>query len=151
MKDLIIQALDGAIIKFDKQIPLTKKETKYINITNIKPLDIGNFIKENNLPDDVYFGGKPNGYDSFDEVCLCYEVFVPTTEKEKLKFKQKNFSTIAFKFVYDTLTNNGYKRVGFNTGLLKEFDNTTVYDMYINKEFDRLVKYYSLPFVKNVN
>jgi len=43
---------------------------------------------------------------------------------------------------------NGYKRTGYNSGLLKQFDDTTVYDMYISKDFDRLVKYYSLPFVK---
>lgn len=41
---------------------------------------------------------------------------------------------------------NGDKRQGFNSGLLKQFDDTTVYDMYMNDEWDRLVKYYSLPF-----
>lgn len=148
MKDLLIKALDEAIIKFDKQIPLTKKETVYINIDDVKPLDISNFIKDNNIPDNCYFGGKPNSYDAFDEVCICYDIDIPTTEKERLKYKQNKFSTIAFKFVYNTLINNGYKRVGFNSGLLKEFDNTTIYDMYIIKDFDRLVKYYSLPFIK---
>ena len=36
----------------------------------------------------------------------------------------------------------------FKFNLLKEFDNTTVYDMYINNEIDRLIRYYSLPFKK---
>lgn len=55
---------------------------------------------------------------------------------------------IAFPLVSQLLRDNGYTRVGYNTGLLKEFDDTTVYDMYVDDDFDRLVKYYSLPFVK---
>lgn len=148
MKDFIIKALSEAILKLEEQTPQTKKQTKYIDIEDIKPIDINNFIKENNIPENCYFGGKPNSYDSFDCVCLCYEIDIPTTDKDKLEYKRRVFNTIAFKRVYDLLTNNGYKRVGYNTGLLKEFNNTTVYDMFINKEFDKLVKYYSLPFIK---
>ena len=40
------------------------------------------------------------------------------------------------------------QRVGFNSGLLREFADTTVYEMCINREFDRLVKLYSLSFIK---
>ena len=69
-------------------------------------------------------------------------------DKDKLKFRRKRFSTIAFKRVFDLLTTNGYKRVGFNSGLLRDYKDTTVYDMYMENDFDRLVKYYSLSFVK---
>jgi hypothetical protein len=146
MKDLIIQALNDAIIVLDKRVPQTKKETIYENIEGISPLDISRFIIENNIPKDAYFGGKPNDYDSFDTVCLCYDIDVPMTEQDKLKIKRKTFSTIAYKLVFDLLIKSGYKRVGFNSGKLKEFDDTTVYDMFITKDFDRLVKYYSLSF-----
>jgi hypothetical protein len=36
----------------------------------------------------------------------------------------------------------------FSVTLLREFKDTTIYDMYVNGEFDRLVKYYSLRFKK---
>lgn len=147
-KDLMIQALDDAFTKIEKITPQTKVDVKYVNIEDAKPSDIVDFMKENNIPENAYFGGKSNGYDGFDQVCLCYDIDVPTTDKEKLKFKKGKFTQIAFEKVFQILTINGYKRVGFNSGLLKQFDDTTIYDMYINKDFDRLVKYYSLYFTK---
>lgn len=147
MKDLIIIALNQANEDLNKiGVPLTKPKTKYVNIDDVKPLDIEEFMRDNNIPDNAEFGGKPNGY---DDVCLCYDIDVPTTEKEQLNFKIKRFSTIAFKKVYDLLIINGYKRIGMSSALYKEFNDTTVYDMYVNNEFDRLVKYYSLSFAKS--
>ena len=52
-------------------------------------------MKENNIPDTAWFGGKPNSYDAFDEVCLCYDVKIPTTDKEKLKYKKEKFTNTA--------------------------------------------------------
>jgi hypothetical protein len=148
MKDLIVQALNFAIAILDNRIPQTKKKTIYVGIEDVKPADILSFMEDNDIPDTAEFGGKPNSYDSFDEVCLVYDVDIPTTDKDKLKAKRNWFTNIAFRAVYDLLLANGYKRVAYRSNLLKPFDSTTVYDMYINKEFDRLVEYYSLPFVK---
>lgn len=148
MKELLIDALSDAIIKLNKITPQTKNDIKRINIIDVDPLDLPNFMKENNVPDNAYFDGRENGYDGWNvgEVYLSWDIEIPTTEKDKLKFRRNRFTSLAFKFVYDKLTTNGYKRVGFNSGLLKEFNNTTVYDMLNNNEFDRLVKYYSLSF-----
>lgn len=148
MKDLIIKALDDALILLEKRIPQTKKEIKYVNIEDVKPSELTQFIKDNNIPDDAYFGGKPNSYDSFDEVCLCYNVDIPTTEKDKLRFCRSAFTSIAWKYVFDLLIKNGYKRISYNSASLKQFDGTSVYEMYINNDYDLLVKYYSLSFVK---
>lgn len=148
MKDLIIKALDDALILLEKRIPQTKKEIKYVNIDDVTPLELIQFMKDNNIPDDAYFGGKPNSYDSFDEVCLCYNVDIPTTEKDKLRFCRSAFTSIAWEFVYYLLIKNGYKRISYNSASLKQFDGTSVYEMYINNDYDSLVKYYSLSFVK---
>lgn len=147
MKELIISALSNAILQLEKRIPLTKNDTKYVSIEDVCPVNIADFMKENNIPNDAFFAGRPNGYDAFDQICLCYDVKIPTTAKDQLKFKKSQFSTIAFKEVYNLLLSNGFKRVGYNSGRLKEFDDTTVYEMFISQDFDRLVKYYSLPFV----
>lgn len=148
MRNLIKKALDDAFILLEKRTPQTKKEIKYVNIEDVKPSEFTQFMKDNNIPDDAYFGGEPNGYDSIDNVCLCYDVDIPTTEKDKLRFCRQSFTSIAWQFVYDLLIKNGYKRVGYNTASLKQFNDTTVYDMYIDNDYDMLVKYYSLPFVK---
>jgi len=147
MKTLIIKALDRAWVQLEKQVPLTKKEIKNIIITNISPLDIPSFMKENNIPENAYFNA--NNIEMFtNDIVLEWDIDVPTTDEDKLKYKRKRFTSIAWYIVYNILTENGYKRKGFNSGLLKEFDDTTVYDMYQNKQFDRLVKYYSLSFAK---
>ena len=149
MKELIIQALHEAFIKFEKTIPQTKKEEKLVSIVDVSPLDIARFMQDNNIPTDAYFTGRENGYDGWNDICLGWEIDVPTTDKEKLKYKKQKFDNYAFQSVRVLLTQNDYKRVGYNTSLLKEFDDTTVFDMYSNEEFDRLVKYYSLSFVVN--
>lgn len=148
MKDLMIEALDNAYILLEKQVPQTKKKSEFVSILNTRPMDLISFIKDNNVPDDCCFGGKDNGDDGWEDIGLCWDIDVPTTEKDRLNYKRKRFDDIAFKFVYNLLTSNGYKRVGFNSGLLKQFDDTTVYDMYMEKNFDRLEKYYSLRFGK---
>lgn len=143
MKDLIITALDNAHILLEKQVPQTKKKEEFVDIMDINPIDLITFMKDNNIPNDCYFSGSDN-----NGFGVAWQIDIPTTEFDKVLFKNKRFIDIAFKFVYDLLTTNGYKRVGFNSGLLKQFDDTTVYTMYKAKDFDRLVKYYSLPFVK---
>ena len=148
MKDLIIQALNNAFGILERQIPQTKKKTESISIIDVKPLDLSSFMKSNDIPNDAVFSGRDNGYDAWDDIVLSWEIDIPTTDKDKKAFKIKRFTDIAWKTVYDILMKNGYKRTGYNSGLLKQFDDTTVYDMYISKDFDRLVKYYSLPFVK---
>lgn len=148
MKELLKQALDLAVIKLESITPQIKKKKNSISILDVNPIDLAKFMQENNIPNDAYFDGRDNGYDAWNDILLSWDTDIPTTDLDKLKYKRKTFSTIAFKYVFDLLTTNGYKRVGYNSGLLKEFDDTTVYDMYINKEFDRLEKYYSLPFVE---
>ena len=153
MKELIIDALDKAILLLDKQTPQTRRDVVTIEISDVNPFELLEFMKKNNVPDTAYFDSTFDDTAVFgrnNEPCLRYPIDVPTTDKEKLKFRKNRFSTIAFRFVYDSLTANGFKRVGFNSGLLREFDDTTVYEMYIDKNWERLVKYYSLPFTKAV-
>lgn len=146
MKELLISALLNAHTLLLKQVPLTKKKLIEVGIHDVKPLELVKFMDDNNIPNDAWFGGKDNGYDAFSEVCLCYHVDIPTTEKDKMEFRRKRFDGIAWKFIYELLLANGYKRISSYSNLFKEFDDTTIYDMYINKDFDRLVKRYSLQF-----
>src|ERR1035441_7215969 len=148
MKELIIQALSDAFVSLEKVIPQTKKKVESISIIDVTPMDLITFMKDNNIPENASFGGRDNGYDAWDDILLEWDVDVPTTDRDKLNFKRKNFTNYANQALYTLLLKNGYKRVGYSTSDLMKFDNTTVYDMYINKEFDRLEKYYSLPFVK---
>lgn len=146
MKDLLIVALGDAYILLEKQVPKTKIQAVYVNIEHVRPIDLIQFMKDNGIPEDADFAGKSDRYDTYCEACLCYDIEVATTAMDQLKFKVDRFQSVAWSKVYPLLKSHGYRRRGFNSGLLKQFDNTTVYDMFVSGDFDRLVKYYSLPF-----
>lgn len=147
MKELITQALNEAFILLEKRTPQTKIKIESISIVDVKPIELVSFMQQNNIPDNATFDGKDNGYDAWDDILLSWEVFVPTTENDKLKFKKEKFTYIAFSVVRDLLKANNYKIVG-QTQLHKKFDNETLYDMYLEKDFDRITKLYSLSFSK---
>ena len=161
MRNLISKALNDAFTTLENQVPQTKKKTETISIQDVKPSQLMSFMKSNDIPNDAYFTGTDNGYDGWDDIVLAWEVDVPTSEKEKLEYKNYRFHNIAFKKVYDLLTTNGYKRISgqdrdritykkrSNTiSSIIMFDNKSVYEMYIDKDIDKLVEYYSMYFQK---
>lgn len=160
MKNLILKALDEAFTILENQVPQTKKKTETISIQDIKPLELISFMKSNNIPNDAYFTGTDNGYDGWDDIVLAWEVDVPTSEKEKLEYKNYRFHDIVFRKVYGLLIPNGYKRIPFqnqgritykrtsNISSIIMFDNKSIYEMYIDKDIDKLVEYYSMYFQK---
>jgi hypothetical protein len=158
MESLLKYALDDAFIILEKQVPQTKKKTEIISILDIEPSKLTSFMKSNDIPDNASFGGRDNGYHGGDDIVLEWNIDVQTTEKEKLEFKNKRFHDIAFRSVYNLLTKNGYKRLsGQDRGRISYtkansqiimFDNKTVYEMYMNKNFDLLLEYYSMYFKK---
>ena len=81
------------------------------------------------------------------DMVASFGIKVKATNADKEKIKEKHFNRRAYKYIYDALTNAGYKRVGFNSGLLKAFNDTTIYKMFVNQEYDRLADYYSLSFI----
>lgn len=146
MKKSTIEILDESFETLKRRIPQTKKKSNSISIFDVVPLELVSFMKKNNIPDDAYFDGNPNGYDAYDDFLLSWETDVPTTDKDKLKYVKDNFSNIVTRSMYKLFIDNGYKRRGFNSGLLKQFDDTTLYDMYINKDFDRIISYFLLSY-----
>lgn len=160
MKTLLLKALDDAFEILEKQVPQTKKKIETISIQDVKPSQLLSFMKSNNIPDDAYFSVTDNRYDGWNDIVLAWEVDVPTTEKDKLEYKNRRFHDIAFKSVYDLLTSNGYKRIsgqdrsrisyGKRNSQMIMFDNKTVYEMYIDKDYNSLLEYYSMYFKKEV-
>ena len=121
---------------------------------DVNPVDLPSFMQKNNVPNDAYFAGKPNGYDAYDSFLLCWDVTVPTTDADKQKSIRERFSTYAFAAIAEFLPKNGYKKVSMNSSDLRKFHEKyklsviNTYDFYINKDFDALVEYYSLYYKK---
>lgn len=150
METLIKEALNNAYHILDKQVPQTKTNTIRFDVfdNDITPFNVGKFIEDNKIPDTAYFGGVENSYDAYESFALCYDVRIPTSDMDKLKFKELEFARIASNTVYTLLTKNGYKRVGYDSKLVKEFNNRKIYNMFTDQDFEGLVKYYSLAYIK---
>lgn len=143
MRDLIIAALNDAFSILDSKVPSTKKKYVDVRIDDIKPTELLKYMKDNNIPDCAEFDVDDNS-----KPILTYEITVPTTEKDKLEIKKKMFDNIAFSSISKTLTENGYYRTSFSSNLLSKFRNDSRYDLYLAKDYDRLVEYYSLYYKK---
>jgi hypothetical protein len=83
-----------------------------------------------------------------NELIISFEIEEIKTEAEKIKEFIYYFNKRVYRFMYNEMIENGYKRVGFNSALLKPFDNINLYELYIHNDFETLEKYYSLYFVK---
>jgi hypothetical protein len=83
-----------------------------------------------------------------NELIISFEIEEIKTEAEKIKEFIYYFNKRVYRFIYNEMIENGYKRVGFNSALLKPFDNINLYELYIHNDFETLEKYYSLYFVK---
>jgi len=152
MQDILIPALHEAFAKVNSQVPATKRSTASIDISDVNPVDLSKFMLDNNVPSDAYFDGNDDGYDGWcaGQVKLTWDINIPTTLDDHLKFKRKRFQSVAWAHLHPKLVASGYKRVGTNSSNFKQFDGTTLYDMYVAGDFDRLAKYYSLTFKKDL-
>ena len=148
MEELLKPALDAAFVKLDKVVSQTKNSFKYVDISDVNILQFQEFLTDNNIPDTAWF--STCGEDGPFEVntpCLVYDVTVNKTKAEILRDRKARFTNVVWAMLYPLLTEKGYIR-HFDSSLLREFKDTAIYDMYVNGEFDRLVKYYSLRFKK---
>lgn len=143
MREFLTQALSDAFKSLNKTTPKTKKDIVWININRIKPSDIGKFIKDKDIPEHAYFN-----IDCDDNICICYNYDVPTTNDERLEYKRRVFRDKVLFKLHKLLTENGYKRIGFCSSKLKDFKDLNIYDSYIKGDIDIIEKYYSLFFQK---
>lgn len=147
MKNILIEVLKESHDKLLKQIPKTiRKELKEELYNNCSPYEIIKYCEKNNIAiKESYIGSC----DFTNELYIYYEVDMPISDKEILKYKQKRFHNIIFPILYKRLTESGlYKRVGFNSSKLDKFRDINIYDLYINNEYDLIEEYYFLYFEK---
>ena len=153
MKNLIKQALDEVYKVAEDLTPEKMTISKTVSIEEVEPVELKQSMEENNVPDSAYFHIQTIESFTFTpdiELYLCWREEVDATKEYKEQQKRKAFKTRHFKAVYNAMTSNGYRRIGCSSAMFKKFDNTTAYDMYVEKDFDRLVEYYSLRFAKEI-
>jgi len=70
------------------------------------------------------------------------------TEKEIYLENIKRFERISWYAARDIFVENNYKLVPYIKSDYSSFEDTTLYDMFIEKDFDRIMEYYTIRFNK---
>ena len=152
MKELLIEALNGAYLKMKICPTKTVLKSRYIGDEPTES-ELEAFSKELGVPQsELSYGCLDDECDDDEnnDVYLQWKVEVNKTEKELRAEARKRFERFAWYAIFKILSKDGYLRSPFNQGAdyIEGFNDTTIYDLYINKDFDTLVAYYSLGFRK---
>lgn len=150
MKNLIILALGKAYQRAIYDVPQIKYDvTKSDNINGMSVNQLLSFIKENNIDQEALVSADTESSDVFVSVHLNLYNKIPLTAEEKEDAVRGIFNRYAaMDAVRIMLETNGYKSKDIDRNKLKAFKDMSVYDMYMAKEFDVLVNYFSLFFDK---
>lgn len=129
-----------------------KKTIKYIELSNGSNIfdladEISSIAKEYDInKENIYIASvsEVGSYDSSSSLSASFETLIKKSEKEiGLEFETR-ISSYAYQILYKKMTEAGFKRVAFDTSLLKDFKDTSVAQMIKSKDHSRLVVYYSL-------
>lgn len=149
MIDIIKPVLISRLAELEQIVPQTKKSEKRVDISDVTPMDLPGFTLENDIPVRARFDGQHNGYDGWEpgRLFLSWTICIPTTDEDKKNWLRTQMR-LSFDRIYHPLVDNGYKRISSERSEFETFDDTTVYDMVIGEEWERLEQYYSLSFEK---
>ena len=143
MKELIIQALDKAYEILRDKTPTYKDQTITLDIRDISPVELSHILIEEEVPDEAEF--------DWEEQTVTWTIKEPTSDLNNLNFIKTNFSEYAWKEIKNVLypreinTNNSG---GLNDFIhYAKYRNPLIYELYINKDWDTLVHFYSIIFV----
>lgn len=155
--------IKDALITLEKDIltrmankPPKVNQPKEANITEVMPVDIAKFMRDNNIPATADFDGEDNGYDGWEvgTLYLTWTVERLANQSEKDAMVHRRFNANAFPRIAKVMQAKNYKRL---TPTLKEIKKHTVdlegkyikYNYiaaYRAGDFDKLAEYFKLYF-----
>ena len=136
---LILPALHELLS--DIKIPQYETRLKLVNIDEVKPMALTEFIKDNNTPENAYF--DTDG----EYIFLAYTVEVLASKEFQTQYLAKKFNANAFNRVYKALTPHDYQRISFQYSIYKKkFYKISLYELFTSKRYDELEEYFSLMF-----
>ena len=150
LQKLITSCLNDAHTILLKQVPLTKAVAKTVDVGSVRPVDLGAFIENNNIPQNCSFDSTSNSYDAFDgDVLLYWEVETPNTQKDREEFKARRFPQILHEVVHRELKLWGYTRESVSSAVLyRDQPRKVFYEKYLNKEYKFFIALYFQMFKK---
>lgn len=142
MKELLKEAYLSCMANILDNIPKTKRKERYIDIEEVKPIDLISFMEENDIPPTAWFDNVIYKDDEeIEGIYLTWSIQVPLTKEDIVNHIERRFNANIFKYVYNILTKNGFTRLSSSKVGMK-----SPYNMFKNQEHDKLVEYYSLRF-----
>ena len=149
MRELIKQALDEAFEKVRENFDPLKDGIQRSVINKVKPTDLVEFMRNNQIPDDAVFEARFKPNDGECEITLSWKVKVYKTITETHEELGNIFKHLAFRTVYVKLIAAGYRRVSpaiesSKVPWLAYGDNLR--ELYFLGDYDKLEEYYSKYF-----
>jgi len=139
--DYIIYAANKLINKINRNMPKTKSVTKSLDVTDINPHELHKHLQS--IPKQCHFTSHSQPSPHQDNVFVIWQEDEPLTEEEKEEYTEKKFNVNLFKYIYETVTKAGYKRV--SAPVTKPIN---AYKMYKQGNYRGLQEYYSNFFVR---
>jgi len=127
-----------------KEVPL---QEEYYTLSELT-IEVEKVAKEYNINvDDIKIdvNDEEAAY-SYAYITLSFKVEVQKSIEEIETQKRKFFERKAWYSLYTTFSKMNIKRIHGNHETWKSFKDTTIYDLYLNKDFEKLYSYYSLFF-----
>lgn len=155
MQKIIKDILDDCYADFSMPKP-TRMESAFISVEEgLNIIEFNNQIQEIadslNLDINTLKIGT-EGVDVYStdiaRIGVFYDKEYPIPEKEYKRLLRGKFERLVWYRLYKELIAIGYKRESGDNYKFRKYKDTTVYDMYINKEFTKITDYYSLFFKK---
>ena len=92
IRDHIAQVFQDIEKHLEKATPKFVRKVQSISISDVRPVDLPQFIKDNNIPDECYFTGRDNGYDAFDDIQIAWEIMSPAKVVDIYVFKKTHLN-----------------------------------------------------------
>lgn len=146
MKEIITTFLETTYERTKKTIPTTQKDSREINITDVKPIHLLEFMKENNIPLDADFCTDYDECLSGANPILIWDIDIPMTKEKQREIFVRRFQSNGFSSVGKNLLKAGYKRLSSNFNETKKYPN--IIEMWESGQINELVNYFSLFYKK---
>jgi hypothetical protein len=145
MKELIIEALNIAFERVKARAPQKKDKTITLGIHGLTPCEVAKLLLEENVPEYAEF--------DWDDQVITWISKVNPTDRETQTYIECEFSRIAWDEIHLALIREHYQRVNHTMSTLNHwisfatYRNPMIYDLYIKRDWDTLVHFYSVVFV----
>lgn len=132
------------------KVPETKKIFHAVNIDNVPPTEVVNFMGERDIPPTAYFSTVKvdEGLGMITYPSLNYYTEEETTAKDREGYISRTFNHRVMSNTRKLLRENGYKTIPVKTDDLDQFSGMDDYTLYKAGKWDTIEALYFLYFAK---